>query len=69
MCSIQKLYLILEWMIVEYTWNLGQEKNCRQFRLQFPLSFFDWAVYPGGEEGLGGDRYFSLLQSSLYYRI
>ena len=61
-------------MDVEYTWILCQEKNCRQFKLQYPLAFIDRAVYPvrgegdGVKEGDGGDRYFSPLQSSLYYR-
>ena len=48
-------------------------KNCRQFRLPFPLTFIGWAVYPVGgvekvKEGDGEDRYFSPLQSSLYYK-
>ena len=35
-------------MDVEYTWILGQEKNCRQIRLQFPLAFVSRDVYPVG---------------------
>ena len=33
-------------MDVEYTWILWQGKNCRQFRLLFPLSFIGQIVYP-----------------------
>ena len=34
----------------EYTlWILLQEKNCRRFRLLFPLSVIGQFVYSGGE--------------------
>ena len=37
----------------QYTWILQQEKNCRQFMLQFPLAIIGWAVYSIGKEGMG----------------
>ncbi len=40
-------------MDVEYTWILWQKKNCRQFRLQYPLAAIGRAVYPVGGEGTG----------------
>ena len=40
-------------MDVEYTWVLLQEKNCRQFGLQYPIAFHDQDVYPVGEEWMG----------------
>ncbi len=40
-------------MDVEYTWMIKQEKNCRQFRLNFPLVFIGQFEHPEerGKEG------------------
>ena len=40
-------------MDVEYTWILLQAKNCRQFRLLFPLSFIGQFVHTVEGEGIG----------------
>ena len=50
-------------MDVEFMWILGQEISCHQFRLQYSLTFIGQDIYP-----VGGNRYFSPLKSSLYYR-
>ena len=59
--------LALKKVFLEYTWILCQEKNCRQFRLQFPPppAFINRAE-DVVKEGDVGDRYYSPLQSSLY---
>ena len=40
-------------MDVEYMWILCQGKNCRQFRLLFPLSFIGQLVYTLGWNWMG----------------
>ena len=56
----------------EYTWKLLQEKNCRRFRLLFPLSVIGQCVYSVvgediGHRGAEGEiSLFSPLQFLLY---